>query len=131
MKTVVYRVLGFLFLGLAILGIFLPVLPGTPFLLVSAWLFARSSERWHQWLLQSELFGPMIHNWEDNRCIARRTKMYAVGSMMVAGSATLAFALDTFPLRLITGSLMLVGAVIVLSLPTCPAATIQTAAHNQ
>jgi len=121
-KSGFYKPLGFLFLGLAILGAVLPILPSTPFLLLSAWFFARSSEKWHRWLLESELFGPMLRNWEDNRCISIRTKVFAVLSMATVGSATVFLVLDDLTIRLITAGLMAIGAATILTLKTCPGA---------
>ena len=121
MKSSFYKPLGFLFLTLGILGVALPVLPSTPFILLAAWFFARSSERWHRRLLDSELFGPMIRNWEQNRCISRRTKVVAIGSMLIAGGASIVFALQDPGLRVATGVLMAVGCATILSLRTCEA----------
>ena len=118
-KQKFYKPLGFLFLGLAILGILLPVLPGTPFLLLSAWFFARSSEKWHQRLLRSEIFGPMIRNWERNRCMSLRTKAVALCSMVLAGGASLVFAVQDPVIRIAGLCLMLVGIATVLSIKTC------------
>ena len=120
MKKSLYKPLGFLFLGLGVLGIPLPVLPSTPFILLSAWFFARSSPRWHQWLMDSELFGPMIRNWEDSRCLTCRTKAVAISSMLVAGGASIVFALQDYRMQLFAGALMLIGAITVLSINTCP-----------
>jgi uncharacterized membrane protein YbaN (DUF454 family) len=120
LKRTVYKPLGFIFLLLGLLGIPLPILPSTPFILLSAWFFARSSERWHQWLLQSELFGPMIQNWEENRCISRRTKLVAMGAMLVAGGVSIGLALEGVALRVLTLLLLATGCVTVLSIKTCP-----------
>jgi len=130
MKRFVFRLLGIACFALAIAGFLLPVLPGTPFLLLSAWLFARSSERWHAWLLSSQLFGPVIRDWERNRCIPRRTKIIAVGSMLLAGTGTLVFALDLWSHRILTMGLMIVGAVAVLSIDTCPGAATPAPRHG-
>ena len=119
MKKTLYKPLGFLFLGLAILGIALPVLPGTPFLLVSAWFFARSSEKWHQWLLRSKLFGPLIRHWEQNRCISCRTKLVAILSMLIAGSASILFAVQDINIRFAAMALMATGAIAIISIKTC------------
>jgi uncharacterized membrane protein YbaN (DUF454 family) len=118
-KKTFYKPLGFLFLGLAMLGIVLPILPGTPFLLLSAWFFARSSRKWHQRLLASELFGPLILNWEQHRCISRRTKLVAIVSMVVAGSASVLFGVDSITLKIVGLSLMGVGTATLLSIKTC------------
>lgn len=119
MKKSVYKPLGFLFLALGLLGIPLPVLPSTPFILLSAWFFARSSPRWHRWLLDSELFGPMLHNWETRRCISCRTKVVALSTMALAGGASIAFALSDPRMQALTGALLLVGGITVLSIDTC------------
>ena len=119
MKKTFYKPLGFLFLGLAGLGIILPILPGTPFLLLSAWFFARSSEKWHRRLLNSELFGPLIRNWEEQRCISRRTKVVALTSMLLAGGASVIFGVEDTSLRILGLLLMAVGSATVLSIKTC------------
>ena len=119
MKASFYKPLGFLFLALGLLGIALPILPSTPFILLSAWFFARSSERWHRRLLDSELFGPMIRNWERSRCISCRTKIVAIASMLLAGGASILLALTDDRLRLATGLLMAVGCATILLLNTC------------
>ena len=62
MRQSVYKLLGFICLALGALGLFLPIVPTTPFVLLAAWCFARSSEKWHARLLRSELFGPMIRS---------------------------------------------------------------------
>jgi uncharacterized membrane protein YbaN (DUF454 family) len=120
MKKTLYKPLGFLFLGLALLGILLPILPGTPFLLLSAWFFARSSEKWHQRLLRSELFGPLINNWEQNRCISGRTKVVAMVSMLLAGGASVLFGVESLGLKVAGLLLMSVGTATLLSIKTCP-----------
>jgi uncharacterized membrane protein YbaN (DUF454 family) len=121
LKAGLYKPLGFLFLGLAIFGAVLPVLPSTPFLLLSAWFFARSSEKWHKWLLNSNLFGPILRNWEESRCISLKTKVVAIVMMILAGTGSILFALDDLTMRAFTGVLLMIGAVTILSLKTCPA----------
>jgi len=122
MKKTFYKPLGFLFLGLAVLGILLPILPGTPFLLLSAWFFARSSEKWHRRLLNSDLFGPLINNWEQNRCISGRTKAVAMVSMILAGGASILFGVESLALKIAGLILMSVGTLTLLSIKTCPKA---------
>jgi hypothetical protein len=59
--------LGFTFLGLGVLGIFLPLLPTTPFLLLSVSCFYKSSQRFHSWLLNHKVFGKIIRNYREKR----------------------------------------------------------------
>lgn len=119
MKRTLYKPLGFLFLGLFILGVLLPLLPGTPFLLLSAWFFARSSEAWHARLLANEMTGPMIRNWEENRCMARRAKVVALTAMLGAGGTSILFAVEELWLKGLGGVLLAIGAASVLSIKTC------------
>lgn len=122
LKRSIYKPLGILFLALGAAGLLLPILPTTPFVLLAAWFFANSSEKWHRRLLESELFGPMIRNWEANRCISFRTKAVAIVAMLVAGSASIVFAIDHPALKIATAVLMAVGAVTLLLIKTCPKA---------
>lgn len=70
-------------LVLGIVGIFLPGLPTTVFILIAAWAAARSSPRLHAWLLRHKLFGPMIVNWRNGGCVSRRAKWSATAAMAV------------------------------------------------
>ena len=108
-----------MFLALAAAGVVLPVLPSTPFVLLAAWLFARSSEKWHQRLLDSDLFGPMIRNWESRRCITLRTKLIALLSMGAAGAGSILFAMEGTVPRLLTAGLLAIGGAVVLGIRTC------------
>ncbi|WP_108854047.1 YbaN family protein [Albidovulum aquaemixtae] len=71
-------------LALGTTGIFLPLLPTVPFLLLAAFCFARSSERLHAWLLSHRVFGPPIENWRDRGAIGRRAKWLASLSILAA-----------------------------------------------
>ncbi len=122
MRRALYKPLGLACLALGAAGVVLPVLPTTPFVLLAAWFFARSSAAWHQRLHDSELFGPMIRNWEAHRCVSRRTKWVGIGSMLLAGGASIVFALSNPWARVGTAALMLVGAIVLGSIRTCPQA---------
>jgi uncharacterized membrane protein YbaN (DUF454 family) len=65
---------GLLCVGLGAAGIFLPVLPTTPFLLLAAACFIRSSDRLHEWLLNKSWFGSYIRNYREHKAITKRTK---------------------------------------------------------
>jgi len=70
-------------LGLGLLGVLLPGLPTVPFILVAAWAAMRGSPRLHAWLLAHRSFGPMIRNWQDHGAVSRRSKVLAIGTMVL------------------------------------------------
>lgn len=78
-----YFAVGWLFFGLGLLGVILPVLPTTPFMILALWAFSRSSQRFHDWLHHHRVFGPSLHRWEAYRVIPLSAKVFAV-SMMIA-----------------------------------------------
>ena len=71
-------------LGTGIVGIFLPLLPTTPFVLLAAFCFARGSERWERWLLDHPRFGPMVRNWRRDRVVPLRAKQLATVMMSIS-----------------------------------------------
>lgn len=82
-------------LATGIVGIFLPLLPTTPFVLFAAWCFSRGSERWERWLLGHRRFGPMVLAWRTRRAVPRRVKQFAIAMMAISCS----FAWWLLPLR--------------------------------
>lgn len=110
---------GGLCLGLGLLGVVLPVLPTTPFLLLAAACFARSSPRLHGWLLTHPTFGPPIRNWEDNGAISRRAKRLAVGSMAAVLALSVVLGLS-WRVLVPQALLIAVGAGFVLTRPDGP-----------
>ncbi|WDZ95912.1 YbaN family protein [Herbaspirillum sp. WKF16] len=64
-------------LGMGIVAIFIPGIPTTEFILLSAWAAGRGSPRLQRWLEAHPMFGPMIHNWRNGRVVARRAKISA------------------------------------------------------
>ena len=73
-----YIVLGSISLALGILGIFLPVLPTTPFLLLSAAMYVRGSQRLYDWLMAHKHLGPYIKNFREHRALPLRVKVVSV-----------------------------------------------------
>ena len=84
--------LGTLFLLTGVVGIFTPLLPTTPFVLLAAACYARASSRFYGWLLANRSFGPMIREWRRYRSIPYRTKLFAIATM----AATLAVSILVF-----------------------------------
>lgn len=82
-------VAGWLSLALGIIGLFLPLLPTTPFLLLSAACFSRGSERCERWLLNHPQLGPAIHNWRAYRALSIRAKQMATLTMCLGSALAL------------------------------------------
>jgi uncharacterized protein len=105
MKT---RIIKFIFIVsgitcviLGFIGIFLPVLPTTPFLLLAAFFFARSSDRFLHWLLNNRLFGSYIRNYREGRGMTLRNKVFTLSMLWLTIGITAVFAVDSLWLRLL------------------------------
>ena len=85
---------GWLCVALGVIGIFVPVLPTTPFMLLAAACYARASTRFYNGLLNNRAFGPTIREWRRYRSIPYRTKWTAIGLMAVTLTASIVFAVE-------------------------------------
>ncbi|WP_373875512.1 YbaN family protein [Vibrio agarivorans] len=74
MKQLLWNLAGSLCLLLGALGVFLPLLPTTPFILLASACFMRGSDRMHRWLHQHPTFGPILDNWHQHRAVTRKVK---------------------------------------------------------
>jgi len=91
--------LGSGFVALGVAGIFLPVLPTTPFLLLAAACYARASRRFYNWLLNNRWFGPTILEWQQYRSIRYRTKLIAIAMMVLTLASSIVFFVNDPRLR--------------------------------
>jgi hypothetical protein len=96
--------LGTLFVLLGVLGIFLPVLPTTPFLLLAAACYARSSRRVYRWLLQHAHFGPLIREWREHRSMPYRAKRTALLLIALSFGLSIVFFVPGWPAKLAMGT---------------------------
>jgi len=105
-------------LGLGIVGAFLPILPTTPFVLLAAYCFSRSSPRWHRWICASPWFGPMLREWETRRGVRLSVKFLATILVLIAFGTSMYFRGSTSPVTLTLGLLASIGMLVVWKLPT-------------
>ena len=92
---------GTLFVGLGIIGIFMPVLPTTPFLLLAAAYYARSSQRFYDWLLTNRWFGNYIRNYLQGKGISLKIKILTIALLWLTIGCSVAFAVHVFIIRII------------------------------
>tara|TARA_B100000035_G_C21005946_1_gene557282 strand:+ start:111 stop:434 length:324 start_codon:yes stop_codon:yes gene_type:complete len=89
-----------LFLLLGFIGLLLPIVPTTPFILVSVWFFARSSKKLEDWLINHKIFGKSIRDWKEKGAISKNAKLSAIPLIIFSFSATIylneIFYLDLF-----------------------------------
>lgn len=90
----VFFVAGVAALALGVAGVFLPLLPTTPLVLLAAACFARSYRPFHEWLVAHRLFGPLLREWHEHRSIPYRTKLFAIGMMAVTLGASIVFFVE-------------------------------------
>ena len=93
--------LGTIFVGVGIIGIFIPVLPTTPFLLISTALYARSSKKFYSWLINNKIFGTYIKNYREGRGIPLNLKIITIALLWIAIGCSAIFAIDIFWIRVI------------------------------
>jgi len=109
--------LGWFFVALGVIGIFLPVLPTTPFMILAATLFARSSPRFERWLLEHPRFGKPLADWRKQGAISRRAKTLAVSMMAISFTAMWFFSPASLAVRIGTGLILAASAAFVLTRP--------------
>lgn len=111
-----WLLVAYLSIGMAMLGVLLPGLPTTEFVLLAAWAASRSSPRLAAWLENHRLFGPLLRDWRNGGVIARRTKWVASLSMLVALSILL-LTVKHLPSVLFAAAGMACGALWIWSRP--------------
>ena len=116
MQRVFWFAAGVTALILGLIGIFLPLLPTAPFVLVAAACFARSSKRCERWILEHRVFGPMVRDWRANRAVPLRAKQLA--TIMMAISSIGAAIVVPPPIGLIPGVSCALVALWLWRLPT-------------
>jgi uncharacterized membrane protein YbaN (DUF454 family) len=109
---------GWLCVALGVLGIFLPLLPTTPFMLLAAACFARSARRFHDWLLANRTFGPLIHEWRKHRSVPYRTKIVAIGLMALTMGTSIVFVVQALWLKLLIAAIGIAVSVWLYRLPS-------------
>jgi len=102
LKKYIYISFGLISIGLGFLGAFLPGIPVTPFVLLSAWFFSRSSKKLEKWLKNHKTFGQLIINWEKYKGINRKSKIVAI-CLIIPTFAFSIYSISTFSIKIFLG----------------------------
>ena len=119
MQRSFFLFIGFLALGLGVIGIALPVLPTTPFFLLAGAMFMRSSDRWSHWLLNHHVFGSYIRNYIEHKAVARHSKVMAM-ALLWPTILVSAYLVDWLWLKVLLFLVATGVSIHVLSLKTLP-----------
>ena len=92
---------GTVFLGFGLIGIFLPILPTTPFLLLAAACYARSSKKFYDWLMNNRWFGTYIKNYREGRGVPLKVKVFTISLLWITILASVFFIISNFLVELI------------------------------
>ena len=114
LKKLLWISLGILFVGLGAIGVVIPGLPTTPFLILAAACFIRSSQRLYDWLIQNKTFGPYLKDYREGKGIPKKAKVLAVSMIIIFVSYSVFFAIEDFTLKITVGILGLIGLFYVL-----------------
>ncbi|MCU0370270.1 MAG: YbaN family protein [Bacteroidales bacterium] len=112
MKKIFFIFLGTLSLAIGIIGIFVPGLPTTAFLLLTAALYMRSSDRLYQKLISNKILGPYIHEFRKNKGMTRRMKIHAIGTMWFMITISCVFFIKPVTVILVVIGVGLIGTVV-------------------
>jgi len=117
-KRGLLMVVGTISLGLGGLGVFLPILPTTPFLLLSAACYYKSSERMHHWMLSNRLFGSYIKSYQEGRGLPLRTKILTLSLLWIVLSYSALFMVNIFIVQIILFMIAIGVSIHIIKLPT-------------
>lgn len=117
-KRLLYLAFGWLMFAIGFIGVFVPLLPTTPLMILALWGFSNGSENLHNWLYHHPKYGPALRDWDQYRMIPVKAKMMAV-SMMSISALIMIFIVDVPTIALICAlGLMFYGAGYVLTKPS-------------
>jgi uncharacterized membrane protein YbaN (DUF454 family) len=115
--------LGWLFFAVGFVGVFVPVLPTTPLMILALWCFSRSSKRFHNWLYTHRLFGPPLQQWEEHGVIPRVAKIVAVIFMSASLVYLYGFLITPVWVKAVMTATIAFGLWFILSKPSVPPET--------
>lgn len=109
-----YIILGTISLGLGIIGIVVPGLPTTPFILLTAWLYIKGSDKLHKWLISNKIFGKYILNFEKNKGMTMKSKIVSTAMMWTMITISCTFFIESNTIRLVVIAMGAIGTSVML-----------------
>lgn len=100
-KRFLFVIMGTLSLGIGMVGIFVPVLPTTPFLLLATSFYARGSAKFYNWLVKNRVLGAYIRQYIDGNGMTIKVKLFTAAFLWIAISSTVIFVVDDLPMRIV------------------------------
>jgi uncharacterized membrane protein YbaN (DUF454 family) len=118
LRKVIFIVAGTISLGFGAVGVFLPILPTTPFLLLSAACYYKGSERMHRWLLSNKLFGSYIRNYKEGKGISLTAKILTLFLLWITIFFSAFYMIRNFPIQIVLFAIAIAVTIHVITLPT-------------
>ena len=118
LKRGTFIVAGTISLGLGAVGLFLPILPTTPLLLLSAACYYKGSERMHRWLLNNKLFGSYIRNYKEGKGISQMGKILTLFLLWITISYSAFFIVNNSIVQIVLFTIAIAVTVHIIALPT-------------
>ncbi len=106
--------LGSVFVALAALGVALPGLPTTPFLILAAACYIRSSQKLYDWLISNKTFGPYLKDYREGKGIPKKAKILAISMIVLFVGSSVIFGIENLNLKIAVGVLGLTGLLYVI-----------------
>jgi len=115
-KKIILLSLGWLCVSLAFIGVFVPGIPTTIFLIIALWSFTKSSRKFQTWLLNHKRFGPILENWQSHKVVPQRAKISMV-VLQISAVLLVHYFLNNLIITIGLAIILIIVAIYVLSLP--------------
>jgi hypothetical protein len=117
-EKIVFTLVGTISLLIGLIGIILPVIPTTPFILFSAWCYYRGSERFHDWLVNHPYLGPIVEEYGNGEGMTKESKIKAIILTWTAVLMTAVFILQSLLMRAIIIVIAVIGTIVLIRIKT-------------
>jgi uncharacterized membrane protein YbaN (DUF454 family) len=110
--------LGLIFVAIGMIGIFVPGLPTTIFMILAAYCFIRSNEKLYNWVVSNKIFGDRVRHFIETKSIPLRGKIHSITAMWIMVALSLIFLEANLWVKILIAAFALIGTIVILSYPT-------------